>query len=115
VKLAFTDDEYLQWAKTKPAGDTYDGIDNYSCPIADFLGDTGRAGIPYVLSEEWYDEALLTKKGKPSAVHKLPKHAGRATFALHPNNTFRHIVVRLELLMAKQDVNDFHFVIRDAQ
>ena len=113
MKPAFTDQDFLVWAKTKPAKETYEGTNNYTCVIAEFLKETGRAVVPYVLSEEWYDETLLTKKGKPQMVHRLPRNSTRASFALHPVNTFRHIVVRLELLLAKLDMNDFYFVMRD--
>ena len=112
MKPAFTAEEYLSWVKSKPPTTTYDGCENYTCPIAQFLLETGRAVVPYVLSEEWYDETLLTKKGKPQFVHRLPDKVGRATFAMHPVNTFRHIVVRLELLIAKLEPNDFYFILR---
>lgn len=112
MKPAFTEQEYLDWAKAKPATDVYEGIENHTCAVAQFLIETGRAAVPYVMSEEWYDETLLTKKGKPQQLHRLSDKVAKATFALHPVNTFRHLVVRLELLMAKLDMNDYYFIIR---
>jgi hypothetical protein len=109
---AFTDAEFLEWAKTKPQTETFDGTDNYACPIAQFLRDTERADSPYVLSEEWHDEALLTKKGRPSVVNKLPTKSMKASVSIHPVNTFAHIVCRLELLLAKRDMNDYYFEMR---
>lgn len=109
----FTNEEYLAWAKSKPQDETFDGINNYVCAVAQFLLATGRAQVPYVLSEEWYDEALPVKRGKKPVMHRfVSPHPFRASANLHPNNTFRHVVVRLELLMAKRDVNDYYFEMR---
>jgi hypothetical protein len=112
MKLGFTDVEFLEWAKTKPQDETFDGIDNYTCPIAQFLKETKRAQIPYVLSETWYDEALVSKKGNPSAVHTIPSKSSKSSVVIHPINTFRHVVVRLELLLEKRDMNDYYFEMR---
>jgi hypothetical protein len=112
MNLAFTDAEFLEWAKTKPQDETFDGTDNYTCPLAQFLHDTKRAASPYVLSEEWYDEALMTKKGKPSVIHKLPTKSMKAAVSTRPVNTFAHVVCRLELLLAKRDMNDYYFEMR---
>lgn len=115
MNLAFTDAEFLEWAKSKPQTETYDGTDNYTCAIAQFLYETNRASSPYVLSEGWYDEALLTKKGKPSAVHELPPKSAKAAVAIQPVNTFRHVAVRLQLLLDKREMNDYYFEMRDIQ
>jgi hypothetical protein len=112
VNPAFTDQEFLEWASNKPAQETYDGINNYTCPIAQFLNETGRAKVAYVGSEQWYDETLLTKKGKPSALYTLSVNARRAAVAIHPVNTFNHVVVRLSLLLEKRDMNEYYFEMR---
>lgn len=103
------DAEFLQWLKNKPQDETYDGTDNYSCAIAQFLKETGRAQIPYVLSDSWYDEALMTKKGKPSVIHNIPSKSSRASVAIKPVNTFRHATVRLQLIIDKREMNDYYF------
>lgn len=109
---AFTDAEFLEWAKSKPENETFDGINNYTCPIAQFLYDTKRADSPYVLSEEWYDEALVSKKGNPSAIYKIPPKSAKATMVIRPVNTFKHLCVRLGLLIEKREVNDYYFEMR---
>jgi hypothetical protein len=109
----FTESEFLDWVNSKPQSMTYDGVDNYTCPIAQFLNETGRTAVAYVLSEQWYDETKLTKKGKPSALYPVPSKVARAVFALAPVNTFEHISVRLSLLMEGQEMNDYYFIMKD--
>jgi hypothetical protein len=112
VKPDFADLEYLAWVKTKPQDETYEGVDGTICPIAQFLKATGRAALPVVHSEDWYDDFFIVKQRKQPVSHRHQAKSFRATAALHPNNTFKHIAVRLQLLLDKQNVNDFYFVMK---
>lgn len=109
----FTEQEYLDWVNSKPQSMAYDGVCNYTCPVAQFLNETGRTVVACVLSEQWYDDTKLTKKGKPSALYPVPPKVARATFAIAPVNTFEHISVRLSLLMEGREMNEYYFVMKD--
>jgi hypothetical protein len=105
----FTLDEFTQWARSKQRDDRYDYIDNYTCPIAQFLKESGRCnGTPFVQNdEEWYDDAIPVKRGKKPIMHRLPKKRiiVRACAALKPVNTFGHLIQRLET-----DESDWAFI-----
>lgn len=112
--MTFSDDDFLAWLNSQRLDETFDGVDNYTCALARFLKDTGRATTPYVLSEEWYDEAIPLKRGKKPLMHRLPRKSSKAAVSIHPVNTIRHVKVRLELLIAKRDINDYYFEMRSA-
>lgn len=102
----FTSEQFLAWARTKPEDERYDYLDNYTCPIAQYLKEHSHATTPYVVNDrEFYDDAILYKK-KP-IMHALPKKKVivAASKALKPVNTFGHLVRRLE-----SDESDWAFI-----
>lgn len=52
----FTVADVLAWARTKPAGERYNYMDNSNCALCQFLRETGRAKQPYVKGFTWVED-----------------------------------------------------------
>jgi hypothetical protein len=49
----FTDQEFLEWVRSKDPQEEYNYVQPYSCPMAMFLIETGRAERPCVGPRDW--------------------------------------------------------------
>jgi hypothetical protein len=86
----FTIADVLAWARTKPADEKYDYVDNRQCALAQFLRETEIAKDPYVIPCGYW---LNGRRGRN-------RQFGYAlNTALHAD-TFGELTERLEQVVA---------------
>jgi len=53
-------DTFLAWAKTKPADEAFEYMNNTNCAFAQFLRDTGVCADPIVGGTDWWPRGRMT-------------------------------------------------------
>ncbi len=102
--------EFLEWARTKPAGESYRYSDIDNCALCQFLRETGRAKQPTVGGATWRDWGPTRYGLSPGSAQKIPSDLMLPLMG----DTFGALVERLEKLCPETPVNASNWASIDA-